>query len=243
MKVSIITCTYNRLKYVKQSLESLIENTNCEFELRIVENASCDGTGEYVNEFANKHRTRVKLFEAGTNIGQGAGYNLAAKDTTGDVMIFVDSDVVVPSGWAQKLASVVNASEEIGWIAPWFNGERYFINRIKVDKFERIFNGEALVCTPFVSGTVTCMTKRAYLKIGKFREEFIYGGLDVEYCRRAQEKGYAVGFTKRVDVQHLNYLNCPEFKEYNLWKAKSRGAIRKGAKRDEIELYPDGKWR
>ena len=47
MKLSIITLTYNKLKYTKKYIDSLLKYTK-DFELIIVDNGSCDGTREYL---------------------------------------------------------------------------------------------------------------------------------------------------------------------------------------------------
>ena len=69
MKLSIITLTYNKLKYTKKYVESLFKYTK-DFELIIVDNGSTDGTREYLQSLNN-----VKLIFNDENIGFSKGNN------------------------------------------------------------------------------------------------------------------------------------------------------------------------
>ena len=84
MKLSIITLTYNHLKYTKKFIESLYKYTN-DFELIIVDNGSTDGTVEYLKKLEtelgiklilNKDNQYIKLFSLHRNITKDKVKNL-----------------------------------------------------------------------------------------------------------------------------------------------------------------------
>ena len=63
---SIVVCTYNRLNYLKDCIESLLGLTYPFFEIIIVNDGSCDGTLEFLNSCNWKernHKERMALIK------------------------------------------------------------------------------------------------------------------------------------------------------------------------------------
>jgi GT2 family glycosyltransferase len=68
-KASIIILTHNNLEYTSQCLESIFEKTSFhDYELVIVDNASTDGTPEFLEEVKSQ-RTNVKTQINKQNVG------------------------------------------------------------------------------------------------------------------------------------------------------------------------------
>lgn len=62
-KLSVILITYNHVNYIKNSIESIInQNTNFDFELIIGDDDSNDGTREICLDYARKYPDIIKLF-------------------------------------------------------------------------------------------------------------------------------------------------------------------------------------
>ena len=59
--VSIVSLTYNHEKYIKQALESFLnQKTNFEYEIIIHDDASTDKTPQIVRKYQNKYRKLIK---------------------------------------------------------------------------------------------------------------------------------------------------------------------------------------
>ena len=89
MKLSIITLTYNKLKYTKKYVESLFKYTK-DFELIIVDNGSTDGTREYLQSLNN-----VKLIFNDENIGFSKGNNQGLTIAEGEYIAFLNNDILL----------------------------------------------------------------------------------------------------------------------------------------------------
>ena len=94
MKLSILTATYNRAKYLKQIYESIIENqkkSNIEAEWIIIDDGSTDNTKSFVQEFKSEDLVNIKYIYQ-PNSGKMVAINKGMKDTTGDLIVDCDSD-------------------------------------------------------------------------------------------------------------------------------------------------------
>lgn len=89
-KISVIMLTYNREKLVSRAIESILEQSESDFEFIIVNNGSSDRSGAIANEYAAKDkRIRVIHRERG-NIG--AGRNTGLDAACGEYVAFIDDD-------------------------------------------------------------------------------------------------------------------------------------------------------
>ena len=89
-KVSIIVAVYNVENYLRQGLDSLINQTLQDIEIICVNDGSTDGSLEILNEYASKD-SRVKIINQ-PNQGPGVARNNAIKTATGDYIMIMDPD-------------------------------------------------------------------------------------------------------------------------------------------------------
>ena len=74
MTIDLVFITYNRLEYTKLALASVLADPEEEFSLTIWDNASADGTVEYLKNEVNDHRIANIVFSK-ENVGQTAAVN------------------------------------------------------------------------------------------------------------------------------------------------------------------------
>lgn len=89
--VSIITPSYNSEKYIRETIESVINQTYRNWELLITDDCSTDHTVEIIQAFC-KRDNRIKLFRLQKNSGAGAARNNSIRQANGVYMAFLDSD-------------------------------------------------------------------------------------------------------------------------------------------------------
>ncbi len=87
--VSIIILTYNRVKLVKESISSIIQQTYPHFELLVIDDGSNDGTDQEIQLITDKRLRYFKLEHCGHT---GHLKNFAMKKASGDFIAFNDSD-------------------------------------------------------------------------------------------------------------------------------------------------------
>lgn len=90
-KVSIIIPIYNVEKYIRQALDSVINQTLKEIEIICINDCTPDNSFEIVKEYA-KNDKRFVLLEMESNQGQGIARNRALDIAKGDYIMFLDPD-------------------------------------------------------------------------------------------------------------------------------------------------------
>ena len=92
MDLSIVIVNYNTKDLLKQTIESVINNTKgIKYEIWVVDNSSKDGSVEMVQEEFKD----VKLIASKENLGFPKGNNVAIKKATGRYVLLLNSDTKV----------------------------------------------------------------------------------------------------------------------------------------------------
>jgi glycosyltransferase involved in cell wall biosynthesis len=86
-KVSVITAAYNHVQFVRQSVESVLNQTYRDFEHIVVDDGSSDGTAEVLKTFGD----RIKYIRQ-ANRGAHAAINAGIRESSGEYIAILDSD-------------------------------------------------------------------------------------------------------------------------------------------------------
>ncbi|MBO9582990.1 MAG: glycosyltransferase family 2 protein [Flavobacterium sp.] len=89
--VSIIVPTYNTEKFIRQTIESVQNQTYPNWEMILADDGSTDNTVKIIEEFAEKDN-RIKLFKLPENKGNGFARNTALEKATGKYIAYLDAD-------------------------------------------------------------------------------------------------------------------------------------------------------
>lgn len=89
--VSIVMPSFNSSAYIGSAIESVIAQSFQDWELLIVDDASADGTADWVRE-RYSHDERILVHALATNRGAAVARNVAIKAAKGRFIAFLDSD-------------------------------------------------------------------------------------------------------------------------------------------------------
>ena len=90
VKVSVIIPLYNVENYLKQCLDSVVNQTLKEIEIICINDGSTDNSKQILEDYARKD-DRIKIINR-KNSGQGVARNVGIKYAKGEYIGFVDSD-------------------------------------------------------------------------------------------------------------------------------------------------------
>lgn len=95
-KISVIVPTYNRVSYLKVTLDSVINNEVSPhlFELIVVDNNSNDSTGEYMAKFSEQHRNYQIKYVVEKNQGASYARNRGIQEAKTSLLVFIDDDEI-----------------------------------------------------------------------------------------------------------------------------------------------------
>ena len=150
--ISIAMATYNGEKYIKEQLDSIIEQTISEWELIICDDCSTDGTFTILEEYAEKN-SRIKIYRNEKNLGFKKNFEKAISLCSGEYIALSDQDdiwlpehlEVLVKNIKGKSASSGNAIMtdgngcDLGFLLS--DGDRYYYDGDDCEKIFRIMCG------------------------------------------------------------------------------------------------------
>jgi len=243
MKISVILCTYNRCQSLAKALDGVAAQTFQEpvdWEVLVVDNNSRDETREVVDDFCRRYPGRFRyLFEP--EPGKSHALNAGIRDARGEILAFMDDDVMIEPTWLQNLTAALHNSEWAGSggrILPeqtfspprWLSVEgRYAMPTLVF--FDRGLEARPLVEPPY--GTNMAFRKQMFEKYGGFRIDLgprpgsEIRNEDTEFGRRL----LAAGERFRYEPSAIVYHPTPEHrirKDYFLkwWFDFGRASVR-----------------
>lgn len=108
-KISIIVPIYNVEKYLRECIDSIINQTYINLEIILINDGSTDTSLKICEEYAKKNN-KIKLITK-KNGGAGDARNVGLDYATGDYIMFVDSDDFLPNDCCEILYNAIKDTE------------------------------------------------------------------------------------------------------------------------------------
>ena len=252
-QVSVIVVTFGRLDLTRACVESLLAKTAYpRWELIVVDNASPDGTPAYLRHLATTHRN-VRVILNDENRGFAAANNQGLNIATGDVLILLNNDTVVPSRWMLPLLDHLE-DPSVGLVGPRSDnvGNEARIEvppNLDIDEFARELRerraGQSFQMQ-MVAMFCVAMRREVFHRVGPLDEGYGIGLFeDDDYGARMREAGLRVVCAQDAFVHHVGqgtFASLVDTGEYDeLWEInKARFEARWGewAQRGSVEPRP-----
>lgn len=189
-------------------------------EVIVVDNGSKDGTGDLVREFFPD----VVILENGENLGFAKAANRGFFASSGEYVLFLNSDTIVPKGEIKKMVQFMDQNPDISLLGPQLVYEDMrpqrsfsYIPGILFEIFPksllRIFlrskfrdeKGRSLQPMDVESliGAALLVRRRVFEELEGFDEEFFFFLEETDLCLRARKIGYRVLFFPDSKIVHL----------------------------------------
>jgi GT2 family glycosyltransferase len=212
MNVFVIIVTYKGHKWYERCFNSL-RTSETPITTVVVDNASCDGTIEYIDS----NFPEIILIKSDENLGFGQGNNLGiryALDNGADYVLLLNQDAWIEQNSIGGLIKISKNNPDYGILGPMLlNATRDSIST----KFEEYFKGiqDVLFTEDLYFGKVKevypinmlpaaawLIPKNILLKVGGFDPIFYHYGEDDHYVQRVKYFGYKIGFCPQIKVVH-----------------------------------------
>jgi glycosyltransferase involved in cell wall biosynthesis len=255
VQISVILCTYNRcgdLGRVLQSIAGSVLPVSVEWEVLIVDNNSSDRTPDVAKEFAGQDHERFRyIFEP--RQGKSHALNTGIRESRGDVLAFLDDDVMVEPTWLWHLTKSLDSGEWAGAggrtaLAERFSPPRWLtlsgphsLGGVLAAQFDLGDEPCQLVDPPY--GANMAYRKEMFEKYGLFRtdmgpsadREIPRPNEDTEFGRRLMAAGERLRYEPKAIVYHPVPKDRVR-KDYFLtwWLDYGRASIREIGRRPDI---------
>lgn len=204
--VSVIILNLNGENVLKDCIESILKH-NIYAEIIVIDHASTDNSIEMLKNFGN---TRINVIERDKNYSYSDSNNFGASQAKGDILIFLNNDIILTSDSISEMASIINKNEFglLGiklWDLPRGEGFKLDCSEKAEQHLGVHFNGlsrgetieafetrsnsflslnKGILETPAVTAAMLAIKKEDFLKINGFSNKYFYGQEDVDFCLR-----------------------------------------------------------
>ena len=190
-KISVGIPVYNGEKFIRKCIESVLQQTDRNFELIISDNASTDLTPDICKEFLNMD-DRISFIRQKKNMGQNWNYNFLLEKAVGEYFVWVAADTFLLPEFLEKNIAVLESQDKaVGCISKIKIAHAY-VDKFKTEK--EILEKIGLAYRPFDTLPITgnYMERiRKYLK--HFPWEMFYSVYRTESLRKSFVHGYLLG--------------------------------------------------
>lgn len=218
MNIALVFVTYNRLEYTKKALGRILEDTNEEFDLYIWDNASEDGTQEYLKNEVKDPRIQDVILSK-ENVGQTAAINKIWSSSKADLLGKLDNDCLVTPGWTRTLAKAHEDIPKLGVVACWHYFEDDFNYELAKHKIQQ-FGKHQILRHPWTCGTGLLIKRDTYQKFGPIKDK-----ATTAYWLEMAKAGYINGFYYPLIFQE--HMDDPKSEHSTLKDEKSYQAAKK----------------
>ncbi len=196
-KVSVVVCTYNGARHIRETCEALQKLDYPDFEVIFVCDGSTDNTMQILSEF-DFHIISV------ANGGLSRARNLGLQHSAGEIVAYLDDDAYPDIHWLRYLAWAFIRSNHAGIGGPNFPPPDDDFWALCVAHSPGGPNHVLLAdeLAEHIPGCNMAFRKVALEGVGGFDRDFRIAGDDVDLCWRIQQSGGTLGFSPAAVVWH-----------------------------------------
>lgn len=203
-RILAIVVTFNGLEWIDRCLGSLM-SSQVPTDVMVVDNASKDGTTEYVKE----HFPSVKVVECKDNLGFGAANNIGfrhALENGYDYVYLLNQDAWVFPDTFSRLTCAMETDPRYGILSPvqmtasLTSEDQQF--RVKCMSAGAVYEDGKVYEVPFVMAAHWMISRRCLMTVGGFSPVFPHYGEDDDYIHRARYHGFKAGFLMGAKAVH-----------------------------------------
>ena len=110
-RVSVVMPVYNGEKYLREAIESILNQTFTDFEFIIIDDGSTDSTGEILSSYDDK---RIQLVKIPDNLGISRSLNVGIELSKGEYLARMDADDISLSNRFARQVAFLEQHEDIG---------------------------------------------------------------------------------------------------------------------------------
>lgn len=110
LKISVVTPTLNRRKFIKQALDSVKRQRYPEIEHIVVDGGSTDGTIKFLEKYIEEN-PYVRLIKTRTSFSHQ--FNVGLRNSSGDVLVYLPDDDILADGLFDTLSQVFSSDPEL----------------------------------------------------------------------------------------------------------------------------------
>ena len=230
-KVSIIMPCYNQGAYVKEAIESVLNQTYKNIEIVCVNDASSDNSVEIIQGICRKeYHIPIIFINHFENKGVVATRNEAIEKATGDYILPLDADDTLEPTFVEKAVKILDENSDVGIVYCWVNNF-WKDSKSQISKWEDFDVNKELFLNSIVNTSM--FRKSDFLLVGGYKDYMDKGWEDWDLWLSIIENGFKAHLIKEVLFNYRrNFFNSRSNSA-----AKSINHLYRELLRHHTELY------
>jgi glycosyltransferase involved in cell wall biosynthesis len=218
--VSVVIPTFNNLALTRKCLDTLFATTCANCEIIVVDNASTDGSLEFLRE--RECARQLRLISNSRNEGFARACNQGAQAARSPLLLFLNNDTETTTGWLDALVAAVQlpgvgvAGAKLLYADDTVQHAGIgFIGGVP-DHPYRHAPADAAEANQFreldmVTGACLLIQRELFIQLAGFDETYRNGVEDIDLCLRARAAGWKVAYEPKAVVYHLEGQSAGRF--------------------------------
>jgi len=234
--VSLCIVNWNTVHLTSQLIESIYNTVgNLSVEVFVVDNASVDGSVEYIEN----NYPEVIVIKNPKNVGYGKAHNQALRISRGRYKLILNSDVILLENALKNMVDFLDKNSDAGAIGPICLDKRgnigysygnfprpglWILERLLGSLAPKFIKGPPLEAKPeinmsekmevdFIKGACLLIKKEVCEEIGLFDEDFFAYFEETDWCFRMKKGGikrYLISDAKVIHITDASFGNVPD---------------------------------
>jgi GT2 family glycosyltransferase len=221
------------------------ETRDVDFEVIVSDNASTDGSIEFIKQ----NYPSVRIIQNGRNIGFAKGNNAGIARSQGQYVLILNPDTLIHDRALEKLVAFAERHPEAGgfgcrvlnpdgsdqgparpfptirrdWIAALYLRRLAYVSDLFISDTYTKWSGDTERAIDWQSGCCVMFRGSVLKSLRGFDEQFFYHFEEVDLCRRSWEAGYPLVYTPEAVITHLGGQSVNRFPiRFELERYRSR---------------------
>ena len=211
IRARVIVVNWNGQRWLADCLRSIDAQQEAGVEVVLVDNASTDGSVDYVR----RQFPGVRVVALDRNEGFAKANNLGAKDASCDYLVFLNNDTRARPGWLRALFAAADRNQDVGLVASRLvymdrpdlidsAGDGY----LRCGGAYKMWHGRPAATAPGerdvfgVCGAAFLIRRSLFEALGGFDERFFMIYEDVDLSFRARLRGARIVYAPDATVDH-----------------------------------------
>jgi glycosyltransferase involved in cell wall biosynthesis len=217
-KISVCIPTFNGADYLRQAVESVLEQNNQNYEIVIVDNSSVDQTVRIVEDLKKEGDGRIRFYQNHQNIGLAGNLNKCLEYAQGEYIKYLCVDDVLLPECLEKMSVALDTHQSVTLVC----GGRIYISETNKKLGSKRYASQSII-VPGNKAISRCLYGKCYMGepsavmfrkkdlTGFFRED-LPQLMDMEMWFRLLEQGELLSIERplcsiRLHSEQMTYKN------------------------------------
>ncbi len=220
--LSIIILSWNTASTTLKCVKSILSNlTGLDYEIILVDNASSDNTIKVINKLNNP---LVRIIKNKSNFGFSKGNNIGAKQSRGEYLLFLNSDMQILNNSLTKMLDYYSTSPKVGIVGPkLLNSDRspqasvfppqtasnafreFYLKHSSFSKYLPKTKKPLPVWS--ISGGAMLIKKILFDQINGWNEKYFFYFEDLDLCRKIRKIKKQIIYFPNCQIIHYHGLS------------------------------------